>query len=200
MGHSRNAVWGYYFDSEYWSSFSSIGWKDIVSLKDPMGEGNWFTSEIVLKVENGERTRFGGIVGFKTPTCAFYSPRLFFLAFNKEAKVWDMRMREGDTWRWIWSWGRKIFVSEENLLWQLSTFVSTFVGREEVGKWSWKQMIVAFSRLIQLSKRNFQVRLKKSHSIDIAYYWKLLFGRVLARNNLRCYRVLTPTKSTCIVW
>jgi len=117
------------FDLESWAFAFSTLWKDIVSLKDPMGD-DWFKFEIVLKDGNG--------FWIENSNLCILFPRLFSLVVNKEAKVSNMRAREFDTWRWIWSWRWKLFVWEENLLDQLLTLVSTFVVSDEVYKWSWE--------------------------------------------------------------
>jgi len=51
-----------------------------------MGE-NWFKSDIVLKVGNGEGTRFGRDCWIENSNVCILFHRLFSLAVNKEEEV-----------------------------------------------------------------------------------------------------------------
>lgn len=72
-----------------------------------------------------------------SPLCEQF-PCLFSLAVNKEAKVSDMRVREGFLWIWNWSWRRRFFVWEESIFYQFQVLLDSFLWREELDKWAWR--------------------------------------------------------------
>jgi len=87
-------------------------------------------------VGRGETTSFwkDGWVG-GAPLCLQFS-QLFSIATIKNVKVM-LRVREGDMWVLKWSWRRRLFVWEEDLLGLSVEVVDPWVVGENVDRWRW---------------------------------------------------------------
>jgi len=76
------------------------------------GGSNWFNSEVVRKVGNGNKTSFWNHVWLGDGTLRSRYPRHFAISNQEEACIGEMREVPGVS-GWFWRWN--FFVWEENL-------------------------------------------------------------------------------------
>jgi len=119
-------------------SIASRWWKDIIHL-EKNGGLSWFNKEVERRVRNGENTKFWlcrwrGGVSFREKY-----PRLFAMLNQQEAMVADIWVLNGNLREWTFSWRRRFFVWEEQLLGNLLANLEGHVWMRELDGWAWKQ-------------------------------------------------------------
>jgi hypothetical protein len=120
-----------------WPRYISKWWKDIMTLEDREGP-SWFNEEVVRKVKNGLSTSFWNTKWRgEVPLCRKY-PRLFAISNQKEAKVAEVWREGGSGPDWNFTWRRRLFVWEENLLNNLLLDLQDFGLAQGEDVWSWK--------------------------------------------------------------
>lgn len=111
-------------------------WSEWRRLHDDLRdlEPRQFQNKVSWKECSGETTSFwkDGWVG-GAPLCLQF-PRLFSIATDKDVKVRELRVREGNMWVWKWLWRRRLFVWEDDLLGLLVEVVDSWVVREDVDR------------------------------------------------------------------
>jgi hypothetical protein len=195
-----------------WPSYASRWWLDVVSLEGVVGV-NWFNTEVVRKVGNGENTRFwlDHWVGNEA-LCLTY-PRLFLISSQKDAtgrEVW-MDGVEGGSWNLLWR--RNLFVWEEGLFQSLLGEVEGWVKTVSVDSWWWKLedegkftvsssyellvgLVLPHEFLSETKEMVFgSVWKSPAPSKVVAFSWQLLLDRIPTKDNLLRRRILPPKAS-----
>jgi hypothetical protein len=95
---------------------SSSWWKDICSLDNVVATKNWLAESLVRKVGNGASTFFWLSNWINGAPLSIQFPRLFSLSTQKECKVEDFFIRDGEDSRWSFTWRRALFQWEIALL------------------------------------------------------------------------------------
>lgn len=118
-------------------SNSSKWWRDIINIEGSGGVG-WFNEEVVRRVMNGEDTKFWyGRWRGELPLRDKF-PRLFAMSNQKEATVAEIWVSNGVEREWRFSWRRRFFVWEEELLNNLLAVLEGHVWVDEHDHWVWK--------------------------------------------------------------
>ncbi|KEH40277.1 hypothetical protein MTR_1g026690 [Medicago truncatula] len=173
-------------------------WKDLMGL-DRSGNSNWFTSEVVRTVGNGNKTSFWNHVWVGEETFRSKYPRLFDISNQKEVTIGDMWVQQGV---WEWSWRRIFFVWEENLFANLLRDVEGCRLSDEEDRWVWKleekgvfSVKSMFKKLenvlgVEDEPRGWERGVFKdiwespAPSKVVAFSWKLLYDWIPCRRNL----------------
>lgn len=120
-----------------WPRYSSLWWKDLVSLGDFGAEG-WFNSKVLRIVGNGMNTSFWN-VKWKGDRCfRLKYPRLFMLSNQRESVVGEVGVNTDVGREWLFNWRRNLFVWEEELLVSLMEDLEgmTWSVFEDVWRWN----------------------------------------------------------------
>jgi len=122
---------------DHWPRFVSKWWKDIVTL-DHGGGGSWFNVEVIRRVGNGQNTSFWNAKWRGDTTFKIKYPRLYAISNQKEAKVADFLVFNGFGTEWNFSWRRRLFVWEEELINNLMLDIQGFDRAPGEDEWVWK--------------------------------------------------------------
>jgi hypothetical protein len=104
---------------------TSNWWKNIVALENEVPGKNWFVDSIVRKVGCGNSTFFWTAKWIGETSLDLVYPRLFSLSNEKDGKVGDLLVREGDRRSWLLTWRRRLFQWEEESLSQLMNLLGS---------------------------------------------------------------------------
>jgi hypothetical protein len=196
---------------------SSSWWKDICSLDNVVATKNWLAESLVRKVGNGASTFFWLSNWINGAPLSIQFPRLFSLSTQKECKVEDFFIRDGEDSRWSFTWRRALFQWEIALLDRLLELLGVVNLTLVDDVWRWTpdpEGIFSVSsaykylakELCTLEELDSEVAWIFEHIWDspapskvIAFSWQLLYDRVPTRCNLDLRRILPPnTPRTCV--
>jgi hypothetical protein len=119
---------------------TSSWWKEVVKIRDGMGEGegSWFEERVSKRVGNGVSTYFWydrwlGDVPLRTRFS-----RLFDLANNKLSTVADLFALGWETEGGAWNWRRPLWVWEEELVEECRQLLNGVVLQSDISdRWLW---------------------------------------------------------------
>lgn len=204
--YGMHVVKGLEGDPSVWPGFTSKWWKDVMGL-ERIGGSNWFTSEVVRKAGNGNKTSFWNHVWVGEGSFRSKYPWLFDISNQKEACIGDMREVHGV---WEWSWRRNFFVWEETLSANLLMELEGILFTQEEDRWVWrledngdysvKSMYTKLDREtgVEDEPRGWERGVFKdiwkspAPSKVVAFSWKLLYDRIPTRRNLTLRNALPP--------
>jgi len=188
-------------------------WKDLVKIRDGLDEvgGGWFAERVSKRVGDGSSTffwydRWLGDVPLRTQFS-----RLFDLANNKLCTVADMCALGWEVGGEAWSWRRRLWAWEEEMVVEFSHFVSNVVLQIDVpDRWQWDPDIVggytvsgAYHILTAQSDPP-DVRLNdlvwhKQVPLKVSIFaWRLLRDRLPTKLNLVRRGLLNGEAASCI--
>ena len=116
-------------------------WREIAKIRDGVGEndGGWFAERVSKVLGDGKNTYFwlDTWVG-EAPLCRRFA-RLFDLTTNKLSTVADMLDCSGEDGGAVWSWRRRLWVWEEELVEECMILLTNIVLQTNVSdKWQWE--------------------------------------------------------------
>jgi len=199
-----------------WPRNASVWWKDVVRLEDFGGQG-WFNSELKRKVGNGVDTSFWMVNWCGGRSFALKYPRLFSISNQREAMVGDIGVVTEEGLVWNFSWRRRLFVWEEELLLSLMEDLEGITMSNEDDVWRWnledngifsvKSAYLKLEGLVlledlwgEVEKRVFaNMWDSPAPSKVVAFAWRVLLNRIPTKGNLAFRNVLPPETSLLCV-
>jgi len=209
-GHSIGDL--LHFESDSWPRFASRWWKDIVTLDDGGGV-SCYDDEVIKRVNNGQSTSFWNSKWRGDMSFRMKYPRLFSISIQKEAKVVDMWLERGTESDWNFSWRRRLFVWEEDLIHNLMLDLHGFEWGQGVDEWFWRlekggvfSVKSTYKKLAEVSLADNlwgeeeehvfgQIWKSPAPSKVVALSWRGLLDHVPTRVNLARRNVLPPNAS-----
>jgi hypothetical protein len=221
--HGENSLWKEVLEERYGGKVctkieggedlcptnASKWWRDLVNL-DKKGEEVWFNEEIERRVGNGATTKFWRVAWRgEVPFMVKYN-RLFSISNQQESSVEEMWEDSQEGGRWAFTWRRRLFVWEEELLANLLSDLECFVWNNEEDRWRWvlgeEEVFTVNSLYAKLEEGG---RGEGSFAEDelivfrniwktgvpskvSAFVWKALLDRIPTRVNLEIRRCLPP--------
>jgi hypothetical protein len=197
--------------------FSSIWWKDITSIGANL-DINWFSQGVVKRIGCGDHTKFWSHVWVGSATLQERFPRLFSLSLQNESTVAELRWVELGIMNWNLLWRRRLFVWEENLVYDLLEAISTVVLSNELDRWGWSfndggeftvkstygavlSLFVSLDPIGLVDSKAFGALWKCLAPSKVkAFAWQLLLNRIPTRQNLLRRQIHLPEGEQLCVW
>jgi len=192
-----------------WPRFTSLWWRNLVNLEVGFGDF-WFTSRVRRKIGNGANTSFWKDRWLGEVPLYTMFPKLFSLSTQKEAKVGDLVLLQGDVRGWNFMWRRHPFLWEVNLIDNLMTLLEGVILGTEEDRWEWipdesgtfsvkssytvlELISLLDDDLSPLEKGFFSLLWKSpAPSKVVAFSWSLLLDCIPTRSNLAICNILNP--------
>ena len=188
-------------------------WREVAKIRDGAGEahGGWFTRRVSKVLGDGTNTffwfdRWLGDV----PLCMRFA-RLFDLATNKLSTIADMCTLGWEEEGEAWSWRRRLWAWEEDMLGECGALLNNVVVQSNVSdRWQWDSdpyegysVRGAYQTLTDTDVPTVdggeehiwhkQVSLKVS-----ILSWRLMKDRLPTRSNLQRRGLIDATANTCV--
>lgn len=191
------------------SSSDSCWWKDLTSVSSNTNHGNWFDEAVCRRIGDGKEAKFWLEDWWGVGPLKDKYPRLFLLASNKEAAIYDMGEWRDGGWSWMFTWTRVLLNRELQKVTELQELIRSFSPKMDFrDSWAWlrdgsgsysvKSAYVLLQGDVQEDDGWVFRKLWKSKapSGSKALVWRVLLGKVQTRTELAKRNALPPNSAT----
>jgi hypothetical protein len=211
---TQNAAWS--FGSN--SYLASPWWRDICDLEGCVDSKNWVVESVSRCLGDGGSTRFWRDKWVGDSLLCDRFPRLFSISSQKEAMVNELVVVEGEVMTWNFSWRRRLFVWEDEIVVCLLGVLESVRFSNNVDSWRWllasdgcfsvksayeslsKDLVVGSNFPMFEAKIFKDIWCSPAPSKVIVFSWQILHDRVPTKDNLILRGILPHDNDGFCVW